>query len=103
MKVNNGVKFEVCLTIPMSEILSLNSFTQDMNSSSALQVTFSDEVETKPMDYTTENQNDTILQELLERDHQVRQLMEAKHFYEEVLSELCEEAGLFELDQNVVI
>lgn len=56
------------------------------------------------MDYTAGDHNETaILQELRERDHQVRQLLEAKQFYEEVLSELCEEAGLFELDQNVVI
>ena len=68
-----------------------------------MQVTFSDEVETRTMAYSEGDQNDTILQELRVRDNQVRQLMEAKHFYEEVLSELCEEAGLFELDQNVVI
>lgn len=55
------------------------------------------------MDYNTGDPNETVLQELRERDNQVRQLLEQKRFYEEVLSELCEEAGLFELDQNVVI
>ncbi|KAL9987737.1 hypothetical protein ACROYT_G002091 [Oculina patagonica] len=66
-------------------------------------VTFSEEVETRMMDYTTGDANETVLQELRERDNQVRQLLEQKRYYEEVLSELCEEAGLFELDQNVVI
>lgn len=55
------------------------------------------------MDYNTGDPNETVLQELRARDNQVRQLLEQKRFYEEVLSELCEEAGLFELDQNVVI
>lgn len=55
------------------------------------------------MDHTAGDQNETVLQELRQRDNQVRQLLEQKQFYEEVLSELCEEAGLFELDQNVVI
>lgn len=55
------------------------------------------------MDHTAGDQNETVLQELRQRDNQVRQLLEQKKFYEEVLSELCEEAGLFELDQNVVI
>lgn len=67
------------------------------------QVTFSEEVETRSMDYPTGDQNETIRQELRERDSQVRELLEAKYFYEEVLSELCEEAGLFELDQNEII
>ncbi|KAJ7376249.1 hypothetical protein OS493_035910 [Desmophyllum pertusum] len=66
-------------------------------------VTFSDEVETRTRDYTTGDPNETVLQELRQRDSQVRQLLEQKQFYEEVLSELCDEAGLFELDQNVVI
>jgi len=55
------------------------------------------------MDHTAGDQNETVLQELRQRDNQVRQLLEQKMFYEEVLSELCEEAGLLELDQNVVI
>lgn len=55
------------------------------------------------MDYAAGDQSEELLHELQERDNQVRQLLKAKHFYEEVLSELCEEAGLFELDQNVVI
>ena len=67
------------------------------------QVTFSEEVETRRVDYPAGDQNETILQELRERDSQVRELLEAKYFYEEVLSELCEEAGLFELDQNEII
>lgn len=54
------------------------------------------------MEHPTGDQNETILQELRERDSQVRELLEAKYFYE-VLSELCEEAGLFELDQNEII
>lgn len=66
------------------------------------QVTFSEEVETRSMEHPTGDQNETILQELRERDSQVRELLEAKYFYE-VLSELCEEAGLFELDQNEII
>lgn len=67
------------------------------------QVTFSEDVETRTMGYTAGDPNETVLQELRQRDNQVRQLLEQKQFYEEVLSELCEEAGLFELDQNVVI
>ena len=55
------------------------------------------------MDYKAGDPNETVLRELRQRDNQVRQLLEQKQFYEEVLSELCEEAGLFELDQNVVI
>ncbi|XP_020601327.1 uncharacterized protein LOC110040429 isoform X2 [Orbicella faveolata] len=66
-------------------------------------VTFSEEVETRTMDHTAGDPNETVLHELRRRDNQVRQLLEQKQFYEEVLSELCEEAGLFELDQNVVI
>lgn len=66
-------------------------------------VTFSDEVETRSLGYTAGDPNETVLQELRHRDSQVRELLEQKHFYEEVLSELCEEAGLFELDQNVVV
>ena len=68
-----------------------------------LQVTFSDEIETRSLGDTASDPNETVLQELRHRDSQVRELLEQKHFYEEVLSELCEEAGLFELDQNVVI
>ena len=68
-----------------------------------LQVTFSDEIETRNLGDTASDPNETVLQELRHRDSQVRELLEQKHFYEEVLSELCEEAGLFELDQNVVI
>lgn len=66
-------------------------------------VTFSDEVHARTIDYTTEISNETILQQLREKDDQVKQLLEAKRFYEEVLSELCEEAGFFELDQDLVI
>ena len=68
-----------------------------------LQVTFSDEIETRSLGDTASDPNETVLQELRHRDSQVRELLEQKQFYEEVLSELCEEAGLFELDQNVVI
>ena len=71
--------------------------------STVLQVTFSDEVEARTMDSTVEIHNETMLQKLRERENQIKELLEAKQFYEDVLSELCEEAGFFELDQDVVI
>ena len=70
----------------------------------AFQVTFSDEIETKALAYSTAgDQNEQLVQAPRLRDSEVTQLVEAKRFYEDMISELCEEAGLFELDQNVVI
>lgn len=47
--------------------------------------------------------DDAILHNLQEKDQQIHQLLQTKKYYEEVFGELCDEAGLFELDRNQIV
>ena len=49
------------------------------------------------------DQQERMLRALREKDEHIRRLVEGKRFYEEVFGDLCQEAGLFELDRDEVI
>ncbi|KAK3732858.1 hypothetical protein QZH41_012369 [Actinostola sp. cb2023] len=52
---------------------------------------------------STSDQDVEDFHSLQEKDQQIHQLLETKRYYESVLGELCDEAGLFELDRNQVV
>ena len=67
-------------------------------------VTFSEQVESRSVVHPQMvEQQERMLQVLRQKDAQIRRLTEGKRFYEEVFGDLCQEAGLFELDQDDVI
>ena len=66
-----------------------------------LKVTFSDEVTDHKEASSANNNEQKLLKTVREKDDKIRHLQEANDLYKNIFGELSEEAGLFELDQDV--